>query len=119
MNEILKIDEFKIPDYEDGTELNIIINSCTELGNSSQPGLQITYMGNYAVFEPLAAQKWNYELKKRGTDSLLLDHFSWIPGEDNFVKIYFLNSQPLKAKVEAKTKSSAIVSKEYELPFQI
>ena len=39
--------------------------------------------------------------------------------EDQFVKNYLVPSSPLKAKVAVKTRSSKVISKEYELPFVV
>jgi hypothetical protein len=37
---------------------------------------------------------------------------------DRYIKIYLVTGSPLKAKVEVKTRSSKLVVKEYELPFE-
>jgi hypothetical protein len=39
--------------------------------------------------------------------------------QDQFVKVYLVSGSPLKAKVEAKSRTSKMISKEYELPFEV
>ena len=117
MNIVSKLDEFEIPDHEDGSRLKILVNSCSELGNSAKPGVQFFFMGSFVNYEPLIAEKWRYEMKKTGLDELLLEDKSWMPNEENFIKVFFVNSSPGKAKIMAKTRSSEVITKEYELPF--
>ena len=117
MNMVSKIDEFEIPDYEDGSKLKIIVNSCSELGNSAKPGLQFFFMGSFVNYEPKIAEKWRYELNKASSEELLLQDKSWMPNEENFIKVFFVNSTPAMAKIMIKTRSSEVISKQYELPF--
>lgn len=116
-NQKTNIDTWSVRDLEDNSELKIMIESCTEMGNSSLPGLQVCYMGRFVNFEPLAAERWAYEAQKAGTAKFLLNDSSWMPDQNQFVKVYLLAEQPMKALVEVKTRSSGIVAKEYALPF--
>ena len=46
------IDEIAVKDLEDGSVLKVTVESCTEIGNYSKPGLQFYWMGNIVTFEP-------------------------------------------------------------------
>lgn len=111
------IDEWSVKDLEDGSSLTITVVACTELGNQSLPGIQVLYMGHIINFEPLITERWAYQASKtEATDYLLADN-SWMAHDDQFVKNYLVVGSPLKAKIEVKTRSSKVISKEYELPF--
>jgi len=113
------IDEWAVKDLEDGSFLVITVVNCTELGNQSLPGIQVLYMGQTVNFEPNIVERWAYQAtKSAGTDYLLAD-YSWIVYEDQFVKNYLVPGSPLKARIEVKTRSSKVISKEYELPFEV
>jgi hypothetical protein len=114
-----RIDEWSVKDLEDNSSLNIIVESCTELGNNSKPGIQIIYMGNIVNFEPNVVEQWAYKAGKEGVTDYLLSEKSWMVHTDRYIKIYLVTGSPLKAKVEAKTRSSKPVVKEYELPFEV
>jgi hypothetical protein len=113
-----RIDEWSVKDLEDNSSLNIIVESCTELGNNSKPGIQIIYMGNIVNFEPNVVEQWAYKAGKEGVTDYLLSDKSWMVHTDRYIKIYLVTGSPLKAKVEVKTRSSKPVVKEYELPFE-
>lgn len=111
------IEEWFVKDLEDSSNITIAVISCTELGNEGKPGLQVVFMGNIVNFEPVAVEKWVCQASKLDTKDYLLEDYSWMVHEDQFVKTYLLIDPVLKAKVEVKTRSSKIISKEYELPF--
>lgn len=113
------IEEWSVKDLEDNSAINITVISCTELGNESKPGLQVVFMGNIVNYEPLAVERWAYKASKTDTNEYLLEDHSWMVHEDQFVKTYLLLSPNLKAKVDVKTRSSKIISKEYDLPFTL
>ena len=118
-NEKTTIDEWSVRDLEDGSSINVTVLGCTELGNQSLPGVQVIYMGNIINYEPLMAERWAYQASKAGVDEYLLEDKSWTVHEDQFVKTYLVVGEPLKAKVEVKTRSSKVIAKEYELPFAV
>lgn len=113
------IDEWSLKDLEDNSSLNITVESCTELGNNSKPGIQVRYMGNIITFEPNIVEQWAYKAKKVGVTEYLLEDRSWMVHQDQYVKVYLVTGSPLKAKVVVKTRSSEPVTKEYDLPFTI
>lgn len=118
-NEKTIIDQWSVKDLEDGSSLNITVVSCTELGNQSLPGIQVLYMGNIINYEPLIVEQLAYQATKAGVDEYLLEDKSWMVYEDQFVKNYLVLGSPLRAKVAVKTRSSKIISKEYDLPFDV
>ena len=113
------IDEWAVKDLEDGSSLTITVVACTELGNQSLPGIQVLYMGNIVNYEPLLVERLAYQATKAGVDEYLLDDKSWMVHDDQFVKNYLVLGSPLKAKVAVKTRSSKVITKEYELPFAV
>ena len=113
------LDEWAVKDLEDNSSLKIYVESCTELGNNSLPGIQVIYMGYYTTFEPNIVEQWAYKAGKAGVTEYLLEDKSWMAHEDQYVKIYLVTGSPLKAKVEVKTRSSKPVIKEYPLPFTV
>ena len=115
-----KLDEWSVKDLEDGSSINVYVESCTEVGNQGKPGIQVIYMGNIICFEPLIAEKWAYQASKNGETKYLLEDRSWTVHQDQFVKIYLVLGSPPKARVEVKTRSKKEpVAKEYDLPFQL
>ena len=113
------LDEWSVKDLEDGSSLTITVLSCSELGNQSLPGIQVLCMGTIVNFEPGIVERWAYQATKAGADDYLLEDHSWLVHEDQFVKNYLLLGSPLKAKVSVKTRSSKVISKEYDLPFDV
>ncbi|MEO6286791.1 MAG: hypothetical protein ABIN80_04975 [Dyadobacter sp.] len=111
------IDQWAVKDLEDGSSLNITVTECTELGNGSLPGIQVSYMGQTINFEPAITERWAYQASKSGVTDLLLTDYSWMVHEDQFIKNYLVVGETLKAKIEVKSRSSKVISKEYELPF--
>lgn len=118
-NEKTILDEWSVKDLEDGSSLTVTIVKCTELGNQGRPGLQVLYMGNIINFEPNAVEHWAYQATKAGVTDYLLEDKSWMVYEDQFVKNYLVLGSPLKAKVDVKTRSSRLITKAYDLPFEI
>ena len=118
-NEKTILDEWSVKDLEDNSSLTITVVACTELGNQSLPGLQVLYMGNIINFEPNAVERWAYQATKAGVTNYLLDDKSWMVHNDQFVKNYLVLGSPLKAKVAVKTRSSKVITKEYDLPFEV
>jgi len=92
--------------------------SCTELGNQSLPGLQVFSMGQIVNFEPLVVERWAYQASKANVAEYLLEDYSWMVHDDQFVKIYLVPGSPSKAQVSVKTRSSKVITKAYELPFE-
>jgi hypothetical protein len=117
MNIKTRIDEWSVRDLEDNSSLNIIVDSCTELGNNSKPGVQFFFMGQFVNFEPNIVEQWAYKAGKEGTSEYLLTDYSWLHYPDRYIKVYLVTGTPLKAKVEVKTRSSKPIIKEYDLPF--
>lgn len=113
------LDEWAVKDLEDGSSLTVTVINCTELGNQSLPGIQVLYMGNTINFEPNIVERWAYQASKTSDAAFLLTDYSWTAHEDQFIKNYLVPGSPLKARVEVKTRSSKVISKEYELPFEI
>src|SRR5215218_2469020 len=118
------VDEWEVRDLEDNSTLKIYVEDCTELGNQSKPGIQIWYTvgggTSIVTFEPLIVERWAYQAKKEGTDVLLLEDKSWIYRTDTFIKNSLVMGEVLKARVELKVISSdEIITKEYDLPFQV
>ncbi|GLU55517.1 hypothetical protein [Dyadobacter frigoris] len=113
------LDEWAVKDLEDGSSLTVTVINCTELGNQSLPGIQVLYMGNTINFEPNIVERWAYQASKAGDTAFLLTDYSWTAHEDQFIKNYLVPGSPLKARVEVKTRSSKVIIKEYELPFEV
>jgi len=111
------IEDWSVKDLEDGSSLNISVVGCTELGNESKPGVQVYYMGHIVNYEPIIVERWAYQASKAGSAEYLLEDYSWMAHEDQYVKNYLIIGPPLKIKVEVKTRSSKPVIKEYSLPF--
>lgn len=113
------IEEWAVPDLEDGSSLSISVVGCTELGNTAKPGIQVCFMGNIINYEPLATARLAYLAEKSNVTDYLLEDKSWMVHEDQYIKNYLVQGSPLKARVEVKTRSSKPVIKEYILPFQV
>ena len=113
------LEEWSVKDLEDNSALRIMVESCTELGNNSKPGIQVHYLGYIVTFEPNIVEQWAYKAGKAGAKEYLLEDKSWMAHEDQYVKIFLVTGKPLKAKVEVKTRSSQPVTKEYALPFEV
>ena len=118
-NEKTIIDQWSVKDLEDGSSLTITVVKCTELGNQSVPGIQVMYMGNIINYEPNMVERWAYQASKAGVNEYLLENQSWMVHDDQFVKNYVVLGSPLKAKVDVKTRSSKVITKEYDLPFAV
>jgi hypothetical protein len=117
-NEKTVLDDIEVKDLEDGSVLKVHVEACTELGNLGKPGLQVYWMGYIVNFEPVIAERWNYQAKKAGGGPLLLEDKSWLAHADQFIKIYYVPGSPPKAKIEVKSRTTdAPVVKEYPLPF--
>ncbi|WP_020607052.1 hypothetical protein [Spirosoma spitsbergense] len=119
VNEKTVIDEWSVKDLEDNSSLSIKVIDCPELGNRSLPGIQLIYMGNIVNVEPDVVERWAYQATKAGVTDYLLEDKSWLVHENQFVKIYLILGSPLKVRVSVKTRSSKVISKEYELPFDV
>jgi hypothetical protein len=113
------VEEWSVRDLEDGSSINIQVLSCTELGNQSKPGVQVVFMGRIVNYEPLSVERWAYQATKNGVTEYLLEEHSWTANEDQYVKNFLLLGNPLKVRVEVKSRSSKPVVKEYPLPFEI
>jgi hypothetical protein len=116
-NVVTLIDEWSIKDLEDNTSLKILVEGCSELGNNARPGLRVMFLGYTINFEPNLVEQWVYKaVKEDVTEYVLKD--SWMVNANQYVKVALLIGNPLKARVEAKTKTSKPMVKEYELPIQ-
>ena len=113
------IEEWSVKDLEDGSSLSISVIGCTELGNESRSGIQVCYLGYTVNYEPVITERWAYEAGKTGATEYLLEDYSWMVHEDQYIKNYLISGTPLKAKVVVKTRSSKLISKEYVLPFNL
>lgn len=113
------LDEWAVKDLEDGSSLTVTVVHCTELGNGSLPGLQVLYMGHTINYEPNIVERWAYQATKAGVTDYLLTDYSWMAHDDQFVKNYLITGSPGKARVAVKTRSSKIIIKEYDLPFDV
>lgn len=119
-NETTILDTIEVRDLEDNSKLTVIVMSCTELGNSGVPGLQVHYLGYIVNFEPLHVERWAYQARKAGKEVLLLEDYSWNVHADQYIRNSLVLGSPLKARVEVKTRSkSNPVVREYPLPFEI
>jgi hypothetical protein len=114
-----KLDEWEVRDLEDNSTLRIYVQSATELGNQSLPGIQVIYMGQFVNYEPLTVERWAYQAYKAGKTEYLLEDQSWIVYEDQYVKNWLILGSPLKARVEVKSRTSRPKVREYDLPFEL
>lgn len=117
-----KIDEWEVRDMEDNGVLRVYVEHNTEMGNQGVPGIQVWYTvaGGTSIvnFEPNHVGRWAYQAQKADTTDYLLTDYSWIPGEDQYIKNSLIVSDTLKAKVAVKVRSKKEpIVKEYELPF--
>ena len=117
-NTITPIDEWAVKDLEDNSSLKIVVQGCSELGNSAKPGIRVLFLGYTINFYPDLVEQWAYKAGKEGVTEYLLSD-SWTAHSDQYIKVYLLTGTPLKAKVEVKSRSSKPTIKEYELPFQV
>ena len=117
-NTVTVLDIIEVTDLEDNSKLSVVVQSCTELGNNSLPGLQVLYMGYIVNFEPLHVQRWAYQARKTGKEVYLLEDYSWNVHADQFIRNSLVLGNPLKVRVEIKTQSKPVV-KEYPLPFSV
>jgi hypothetical protein len=114
------LETIEVRDLEDGSTLTVVVQSGTELGNKGVPGLQVHYLGYILNLEPLQVERWAYQARKAGQDTLLLDDHSWNVHADQYVRNSLVLGDPLKVRVEVKTRSrSKPVVKEYPLPFKV
>ncbi|GAB3999937.1 hypothetical protein GCM10028807_51580 [Spirosoma daeguense] len=113
------LDEWAVKDLEDNSSIRVVVEHCTELGNQSLPGIQVFTMGTFITYEPNIVEQWAYKASKANVTEYLLEDKSWTVHEDQYVKLYLVVGEPLKAKVVVKTRSSKPTSREYELPFDV
>ena len=113
------LDSIEVRDLEDNSKLTVLVQSCSELGNSAVPGLQVNYLGYILNLEPLQVERWAYLARKAGEDVMLLDDHSWNVHADQYIRNSLVLGDPLKLRVEVKTRSRATpVAREYALPFK-
>ena len=113
------LDEWSVKDLEDNSSLNIVVQSCTELGNQSLPGIQVYWLGHILNYEPLAVERWAYQASKAGVTDYLLEDHSWMVHTDQYIKNLLVLGETPKARVEVKTRSSKPTVREYPLPFKL
>jgi hypothetical protein len=119
-NVVTVLDTIEVRDLEDNSTLTVVVQACTELGNKGLPGLQVTYLGYILNLEPLGVERWAYQARKAGKEELFLEDNSWNVHPDQYVRNYLVLGEPLKVRVEVKTRSKAKpVVKEYALPFTL
>ena len=113
------LETIEVRDLEDNSKLTVVVQSCSELGNSAAAGLQVTYLGYILNLEPLQVERWAYQARKAGKDVMLLEDNSWNVHADQYVRNSLVLGDPLKVRVEVKTRSRATpVTREYALPFK-
>lgn len=118
-NVITVLDTIEVRDLEDNSRLTVEVRACSELGNRGVPGLQISYLGYLVNFEPNQVERWAYQARKAGQEALLLDQ-SWDVHPDQFIRNYLVLGEPLRARVQVKTRSrSKLVERDYPLPFAL
>ncbi|MPR37216.1 hypothetical protein [Salmonirosea aquatica] len=113
------LDDWSVKDLEDGSSLTVTVVNYPELGHQSLPGLQVLCMGTILNYEPGIVERWAYQASKVGVEEYLIEDNSWLMHDDRFVKNYLILGSPLKMKVSVKTRTSQIVSREYDLPFDV
>ena len=113
------IDQWSVKDLEDNSTINVLVESCTELGSSGQPGIQIICLGQYVAYDPNNVEQWAYKAGKEGKEEYFLEDKSWVHHQDQYVKHSLLVGSPLKARITVKTRSSKPMVKDYDLPFEI
>ena len=114
------LDTIELRDLEDNSKLSVIVQSCTELGNSAAAGLQVGYLGYILNLEPLGVERWAYQARKAEQDVFLLEEHSWNVHADQYIRNFLVLGDPLKLRVEVKTRSRATpVTREYALPFKV
>ena len=113
------IDQWSVKDLENNSSINVTVEACTELGNSSSPGIQVVCMGQILNYEQNSVEQWAYRAEKEGAEAYYLADKSWAPSEEQFVKHYLITGSPLKARIAVKTRSSKPTTKDYELPFDL
>ena len=101
------LDTIEARDLEGNSKLKVVVQSCSELGNNALPGLQAHYLGNILNLEPLQVERWAYQARKAGQDDILLDDHSWSAHADQFIRNSLVLGDPLKVRVEVKTRSRA------------
>src|SRR6478736_4138805 len=106
-NKVTVLDTIEVADLEDNSKLTVVVQACTELGNNSVPGLQVLYMGYIVNFEPLHVQRWAYQARKAGKDVHFLEDNSWNVHADQFIRNSLVLGNPLKVRVEVKTRSKS------------
>ena len=93
------LDTIEVRDLEDNSKLTVIVQSCTELGNSAAAGLQIHYLGYILNLEPLAVERWAYQARKAGQEVWLLDDYSWNVHADQYIRNSLVLGDPLKVAI--------------------
>ncbi|MCE7065951.1 hypothetical protein [Dyadobacter sp. CY326] len=113
------LDQWSVKDLEDNSAINVLVEACTELGNSGVPGIQVVSMGQIITYEPNIVEQWAYKAGKQNQEEYFLEDKSWTFHEDQYIKHYLVLGSPLKARITVKTRSSKPITKEYELPFEV
>nr|WP_295925151.1 hypothetical protein [uncultured Dyadobacter sp.] len=113
------LDQWSVKDLEDNSSIQVIVESCTELGNDAKPGIQTLCMGQFVTYEPNIVERWAYQAGKQNVSEYLLEDKSWTFHEDQYVKYYLVLGSPLKARIVVKTRSSKPVIKDFDLPFEV
>jgi len=114
------IDEWEVKDLEDNSTISVSVLNNTEMGNASQPGIQIFCGGKITNYDATHAEKWAYNAFKQKKSEWLIEEVSWMVYEDTYIKQSLVLGEKLTAKIEVKVRSKQKpVVKEYELPFTL
>lgn len=114
------LDTIEVRDLEDDSKLTVVVHSCSELGNNAVPGLQVNYLGYVLNLEPSRVERWAWLARKAGQQQILLEDHSWNVHADQFIRNSLVLGEPLKVRIEIKTRSRAApVAREYALPFKL
>jgi hypothetical protein len=115
-----KLDEWEVRDLEDNSSLRIYVESATELGNQSLPGIQVMYMGQFVTMNHWLWNDGHTRPIKQAKLNTCWKINSWMVYEDQYVKNWLILGSPLKARVEVKTRTSRPKIREYVLcPFKL
>lgn len=114
------VETIEVRDLEDDSRLRVLVQACTELGNRALPGLQVHYLGHILNVELQQVERWAYQARRSGQRTMLLEDHSWNAHADQYIRNSLLLGDPIKLRVEIKTRSRATpLTREYPLPFRL
>jgi hypothetical protein len=94
-NVVTPIEEWSVKDLEDNSSLRINVQSCSEMGNNSKPGIQVMFLGYIINFEPNIVEQWVYKAGKQGVTEYVLSD-SWMVHTDQYIKVSLLTELPFQ-----------------------